>query len=55
MMDFDQMAWDIFFANIVGIQYHPANPIESRQSLEELADIADRMMAERNKRCRFSQ
>lgn len=47
------MAWDIFFANIVGIQYHPANPIESRQSLEDLALIADAMLIERNKRCQF--
>lgn len=42
--DFDQMAWDMYFANLVGIQYHPANPIESRQPLEDLADIVDKMM-----------
>ena len=49
--DYDQLAWDMFFANLVGIQYHPANPIESRQPLEELADIVDRMMEVRT--CRF--
>lgn len=49
--DFDQMAWDMFFANLVGIQYHPANPPECRQSLEELADIVDRMMEVRVCRC----
>lgn len=47
----DQMAWDMFFANIVGIQYHPANPVESRQPLDVLAAIADAMLVERNKRC----
>lgn len=50
-LDPDQMAWDMFFANLVGIQYHPANPIESRQPLEELADIVDLMMEVRT--CRF--
>lgn len=52
-MDSDQIAWDMFFANLVGIQYHPANPIESRQSLSDLADIVDQMMEERQKRCLF--
>lgn len=54
MPDFDQMAWDMFFANLAGIQYHPANRIADRQPLSELAAIADEMLKERNKRCHFS-
>lgn len=52
MPDFEQMAWDMFFANLVGIQYHPANPVHLRLPLEELAEVADEMLIERNKRCR---
>lgn len=54
MMDTTQLAWDMFFANIVAIQYHPANPVETRQSLEVLAAIADQMILERAKRCPLS-
>jgi len=53
-MDSDQLAWDMFFANVVAMQYHPRNPVESRQSLSDLAAIADQMLVERNKRCLFS-
>lgn len=45
-----QLAWDMFFGNLVGIQYHPANPPEKRLSLEELAHVADLMVIERSKR-----
>lgn len=51
MPDFQQMAWDIFYANLVGIQYHPGNPPDSRMPLADLALIADQMLIERNKRC----
>jgi len=47
----NQTFWDIAFAQVVGIQYHPANPSDSRLSLEELALVADEMLIERNKRC----
>jgi len=46
-----QLAWDMFFANVVAMQYHPANPVATRQSVEVLARIADEMLIERNKRC----
>jgi len=55
MPDFKQMAWDMFYANLVGIQYHPGNQHENRLSLDHLASIADRMLIERDKRCRSSQ
>ena len=35
--------WVIFFAQIAGIQYHPANPPETRMSLEDCAKVADNM------------
>lgn len=53
-METSQLAWDMFFANLVGIQYHPANPVSARQPLHELAAIADLMLIERNKRCQPS-
>jgi len=45
------LAWDMFFANLVGIQYHPANPSETRLDLEHLGRVADLMLKERSKRC----
>lgn len=51
----EQIAWDMFFGNLVGIQYHPANPADQRLELEYLARIADAMIVERNKRCHCSQ
>lgn len=47
----DQLAWDMFYSGLVGIQYHPANPPDQRLSLEYLAEVADAMLKERNKRC----
>ena len=36
--------WEIYFAGIASIQYHPANPKETRMSLEECAQVADKML-----------
>ena len=36
--------WQIYFAGIASIQYHPANPPETRMSLEECAKVADKML-----------
>lgn len=44
------LAWDMFFAGVAGIQYHPGNPRENRLSLTELACIVDDMLTEREKR-----
>ena len=38
------MIWELYFGQIAGIQYHPANPKETRLSLSEIADIADEMV-----------
>jgi len=53
-MDPTLLAWDMYFANLVGLQYHPANPPGDRLSLEELGRVADAMIQERAKRCRSS-
>ena len=42
--------WEIYFAGIASIQYHPANPKETRMSLEECAKVADEMVEITNKR-----
>lgn len=46
------LAWDIYFAGVATIQYHPANPPKLRMSLEEMAVEADRMILLRRERCR---
>lgn len=51
----DQLAWDVFFGQIVGIQYHPANPADKRMSLQEIADVVDEMMIVREERCQSFQ
>lgn len=49
----EQMAWDLFFASVASIQYHPANPPEKRLHMAELAAVADAMMVYRRLRqCR---
>lgn len=47
----EQLAWDMFYSGLVGIQYHPANPADQRLDLDYLARVADAMVRERNKRC----
>jgi hypothetical protein len=44
------LAWDMFFAGVAGIQYHPGNPPDQRMSLSDLADLVDLMLIEREKR-----
>lgn len=34
----------MYFSGIAAFQFHPANPALSRMSLEECADVADRMV-----------
>ena len=46
------LAWDIYFAGVATIQYHPANPPKLRLSLEEMAMVADAMLRIRRDRCR---
>lgn len=46
------VAWDIYFAGVATIQYHPANPPKTRMSVEDMAQVADRMLDERRARCR---
>lgn len=48
----EQAAWDVYFAAVASIQYHPANPSEKRLQLAELAAIADQMLYHRRQRCR---
>jgi hypothetical protein len=36
--------FELYFAGIASIQYHPANPPETRMSLEECAEVADKMV-----------
>lgn len=40
----DREIWLMFYGQVAGIQYHPANPPEQRQSLEDIADIIDEML-----------
>lgn len=47
----EALAWDVYFASVTSIQYHPANPPKTRLSLEALGEIADRMLEIRRKRC----
>jgi hypothetical protein len=44
MNDDDKYMWTLFFGQVAGIQYHPANPKDQRASLNEIADIADEML-----------
>lgn len=40
--------FDLYFASIVSLQYHPANPPDKRMSLQECAEVAMRMCMLRN-------
>ena len=46
----EQMAWDMFFAAVASIQYHPANAARNRMTLVELARVADDMVLMRRSR-----
>lgn len=47
----ERIAWDMYFASVLGLQFHPANPPESRMSPEECAQVADAALYERKLRC----
>lgn len=40
----DLTTWQLYFIGIASIQYHPANPPETRMSLEDCAKVADDML-----------
>ena len=46
--NFPAYVFDMYFASITSFQYHPANPVDTRLSLHECADIALKMIAIRN-------
>lgn len=48
----EQLAWDMFFANLMAMQYHPGykNHELTDQVIERTASIADAMILERRKR-----
>lgn len=39
-----EVIFAMYFGQVTGIQYHPANPADSRMTLEECADVAIEMM-----------
>lgn len=59
MTDREQLAFDMYFGNIVGIQMHPANNKGlgdiDYQELEQYAMLALRMLEVRNKLCHSSK
>ena len=48
----DQMTWDMFFASVTSMQYHPRASLNGAKvkTIEECAVVADQMLIERNKR-----
>jgi len=55
-MDTRQMAWDMYFANLVAMQMHPGNraslkDVPARDTIQACAHVADIMLIERSLRC----
>lgn len=52
---FKAYVWDVYFAGVCAIQFHPANSRvfgpDVKRIIETSANIADLMLQERNKRC----
>ncbi len=48
----EKMAWDLYFCGVAGWRYHPGytRSPETRNSIQECAEQADKMLAERRKR-----
>lgn len=44
----EQLAWDVFFANVVAMQLHPG--FRAEPDLARCGYLADRMLMERRKR-----
>lgn len=49
----DQNAWDIYFASICSLRFHPRNDEKgsTEMNIEFAAKVADKMLEERRKRC----
>jgi hypothetical protein len=44
--------WDLYFASIIGMNLHPGNNRDNatKMTLKECGDLADQMLAERERR-----
>ncbi len=49
-MNAEQLAWDMYFANLVAMQFHPRNVITSvDETLKDCEHLANKMMEIRRK------
>lgn len=54
MDNYRQLAWDMYFSNLVAIQFHPANHEKTGDVeviINNCAAIADQMLVRRDKQC----